>query len=517
MNKYIGGWTLCLMATVAGLAVSCADEWDEHYSGAARPSQTLWQAIQGRAELADFARLLQEKGYDRYLDSDQSYTVWAPSGSIDTTLVTGEAMSEDEVLLQVVENHIAHGVIAGSTVVNDTVLVLNGKRMPFVALNGVPAFNGASVSEYNIECSNGDLHILTGQAPYNHNIWSYLRQDASFSDVADYLYSFNEMVFDPDASVVSGVVNGQRVYSDSVFVLNNQLWQQIGYLNDEDESFTMLVPTNAAWQDMLANYRRFYNYADGGDSLAQAYASRAIVGNLVFAQNAQTYLPDWVSTDGNIFTSPYEEGGIFSHIDDSISCSNGMVYKSSEVDMDPYETLVSEIVIEAEDYDRYLVDIGRNTTGTRVFVATAGTGVSGSYYMQYTTSSVLSSQPNMTFVLPNMFSCAYDIGVVFVPQNLTRSGWVSNIEQKPNLVTFTLEDDASGETLETGEMEVPGTAVDTVWVVLGHEFPYCDYYPDRTDFSDAPVRLTISNAASRSNTNYTRTLNIDCIVLKPSN
>ena len=79
------------------------------------------------------------------------------------------------------------------------------------------------------------------------------------------------------------------------------------------------------------------------------------------------------------------------------------------------------------------------------------------------------------------------------------------------------DDDNTGEELESGEVEVPGTAVDTIWVARGYEFTYCDYFPDRTDLSDAPVRLTISNAASRSDSKYTRTLNIDCIILKPSN
>lgn len=518
ISKYIKGMALCVTACAAGgaLVSSCADDWDDHYTGLARPTQTVWQAIQSRPELADFARLLQAKGYDKYLDSDQSYTVWAPVGSIDTTLVTGEDMSEEEILSQVVENHIAHGMIAGSTVVNDTILVLNGKRMPFVAESGVPGFNGTPVTEYNIECSNGELHILTGQAPYNNNIWTYLRQDAGFSDITDYLYSFNEWVFDPENSVVSGVVNGERVYSDSVFVLENQLWDQIGNLNDENIFYTMLVPTNEAWQGMLADYRKFFNYEDGGDSLAQAYAMRAIVDNLVFAHNSQTYLPDWISTGGNIFTRPYEDGGIFSHVTDSVSCSNGMIYKSTDIYIDPYETMVEDIVIEAEEED-YQLDLGSSSSRTRVFVAAANTGVSGSYYAQYTTTSALTSRPNVTFALPNMYSCAYDIGVVFIPQNLTGRGWVTTIDQKPNLVDFTLEDGYSRDRLEVEDVEVPGTAVDTIWVARGYEFPYCDYYPDRTDFRDAQVQLTISNAASRSNTTYTRTLNIDCIILKPSN
>ena len=220
--------TVCCMAVLAsGLVLSCSDDWDAHYDGVPRPTRTLWQEITARPELSDFAKLLKGYGYDKFLDSGQRYTVWAPSGSIDTTLVTGEDMTPDEVMEQVVKNHIARGVIAASSVVNDTIKVLNGKPMPFVSEGGVPHFNGSPAKSFNIECSNGDLHILDCQAVYNNNVWSYLRQDADFSNITDYLYSFNKLEFVPELSTPGGVVNGEQVYTDSVFVLTNELWGRL--------------------------------------------------------------------------------------------------------------------------------------------------------------------------------------------------------------------------------------------------------------------------------------------------
>ena len=97
--------TICCMAVLAsGLVLSCSDDWDAHYDGVPRPTRTLWQEITARPELSDFAKLLKGYGYDKFLDSGQRYTVWAPSGSIDTTLVTGEDMTPDEVMEQVVKN-----------------------------------------------------------------------------------------------------------------------------------------------------------------------------------------------------------------------------------------------------------------------------------------------------------------------------------------------------------------------------------------------------------------------------
>lgn len=505
------------MLAFAWVAMSgCADDWDAHYDGQPRPEQTLWQEISSRPELADFAKLLQSRGYDKYLDSDQRYTVWAPVGHIDTTLVTGEFMTAEEVLTQVVTNHIARGIVPASSVVNDTVLVLNGKPMPFVAVGGVPCFNGSAVSEANIECGNGDLHILKMQAPYNHNIWSYLRQDSEFSDIADYLYSFNHMVFDPDASTPGGVVNGEQVYIDSVFVMGNELWQQIGYLNNESEDYTMLVPVNTEWHRLVDWFKTFYNYADEENlEKAEGYACRNVLDALVFDMGEQVGGTGyWETTSGLLFQNPYGEGGLFSGAT-PIGCSNGTILKGADIKLDPYGILAREIVIEGEDYDDYLLDGRYNTSDRPTKIAVAGTGVSSNAYMTFTSTSP-SRGAEVTFALPDVLSCAYDIGVVFVPTNMTRNGWSSTVVQKKCRVDFELEDGYTRERTSVEDVEIPGTALDTIWVARNHVFEYCDYNPDRESIDDAEISLTITATAKRSESDYTRDLYIDCIVLKPT-
>lgn len=517
-RKYARYAVCCSVVAASGLALSCADDWDAHYDGASRPTQTLWQEIASRPELADFAKLLKSRGYDRFLDSDQRYTVWAPMGRVDTTLVTGEDMSTEEVLVQVVENHIARGVIPASSVVNDTIQVLNGKPMPFVATGGVPSFNGTEVKMSNIECSNGDLHILGTQAAYNNNVWSYLRQDASFFHIADYLYSFNEMVFDPDASTPGGVVGGEQVYTDSVFVLSNELWSQIGYLNNENRNYTMLVPVNECWDKLVGSFKAFYNYKDEEEAeLATRYAQRNVLNALVFDMSQQKGRPDyWESTAGYVFYHPEEDDGIFAGTE-AISCSNGEILKGTDVKLDPYQVLASNIIIEAEDVGDYLLDGNYydEENDRPVFVAAAGTGVSSSYYMKFTTTNLLRGA-TVTYALPNVLSCKYDIGVVFVPTNLTRNGWVSTIDQKKGRVDFELKDGYTGEKASVKDVEIPGNKVDTVWVEKGHAFTYCDYYPERPSMEDAEITLKISSTPKRSESGYTRDLYIDCIVLKPT-
>ena len=523
INRYFNHWKLCVMALAAGAVVSCSDSWDDHYdekwNGA---SLTLWEEIESNEELKEFAQLLKKKGYDKYLNTTQSYTVWAPKGKIDTTLITGELMNSEEVLLQVVENHIARSVLPASTVIADTIMVLNGKYMPFVAnASGIPAFNGVALTNQNIQCKNGILHIMNMQADYNNNIWSYLKQDSEFSMLADYLYSFNKMEFDPDESTVGGVVDGEKVYSDSVFVQSNDLWPKIGYLNRENADYRMLVPTNGAWEEVVEKYGTYFNYPDDVDpSVATVYAKRAVVDNLVFDMRTQRHLPNkWVSTAGKEFEKPYEEGGLFSSVTDTIGCSNGEIFRTSTLNLDPFETLLDTIVVEAEYQVLYLVDKKNcSDDDIPVRVTAANIGLSNSMYMKFTPSSTV-LKPMATYAIPNTLSCSYDIGVVFVPLNLTRNGWVSNIDQKATRVTFELTDynrDRAERTLIVENVEIPGDKIDTVWVTKGHTFPYCDYYPEQ-DYDQSQITLKMTNEVRRNETTtHTRDMYIDCIVLKPT-
>ena len=60
---------------------SCSDEWDEHY-GQGNPmasEESLWQALQERPELSNFARLVENVGYEYYFGGDRMFTLFAPT------------------------------------------------------------------------------------------------------------------------------------------------------------------------------------------------------------------------------------------------------------------------------------------------------------------------------------------------------------------------------------------------------------------------------------------------------
>ena len=68
-------------AALLPFVASCSDEWDEHY-GQGNPmasEESLWQALQKRPELSNFARLVENVGYEYYFGGDRMFTLFAPT------------------------------------------------------------------------------------------------------------------------------------------------------------------------------------------------------------------------------------------------------------------------------------------------------------------------------------------------------------------------------------------------------------------------------------------------------
>lgn len=481
---------------------SCNGEWDGHYEDNVVESHNLWETINGNQDLQSFSTLLSQYGYDKSLSTDQRFTVWAPKGAVNTTLLTGTAMSTDEIQEQILENHIARSSFSVSSLTNDTIKVLNGKIMPFVVTDGVAMFNGVPAVTTNVKCSNGILHIIENQAQFNHNVWTYLRQDNDLQSLADYLYSFNRKVFDPDASTVGGVVGGEKYYSDSVFVTSNDLWSDIGNLSDESKGFIFLAPCNSTWEQKVEEVSAFYHYPSNDDSSVKGldYARKNIVQNLVFDTKGNMSMPSYFSQN----------------VSEYVSCSNGEIRKTQDLALDPYETIAQPIVIEAEQESMYqTVKNNCADDDLAVTMKAADVTMSGNAFLPLTTSSAI-LKPSVTYALPNVLSCKYDIGVVLVPQNMTAYGYSSTIDQKKSRLNFELKDGNSGKSESFNQLVYDGTKVDTLWITKDHVFDYCDYYPDGIDKSTSKVTLKITNDARRSETSeFTRNIYIDCIVLKP--
>jgi hypothetical protein len=489
---------------------ACTDKsWDEHYAADTSivADKNLWENIEATPELSAFAALLKETGYDKILSQSQAYTVFAP----DNNALAGFEKTGVDVKTELVENHIARFVITASGDGQNNIYMLNRKLINLSRQGDEYYFGSVAFTGKDLVANNGIVHVLSGYETYFPNIYELLAKHAGLDSLRKYVYSFDRIEFDEDASVPGSVVNGELTYLDSVFVNSNELLRRLGYINREDSSYTLIAPSNTAWKEAYERIKNDFVYynatAATADSLQQANTRFALVQDLFFSNNVQPSPADsLISTSLHTFYNPQE---LFDNSEE-VNTSNGSVYITDLLKIKPGESWLQPIKVEAERV------LGRENTLSNVDarrVVSSEFAVSGSRYLQVTPSTA-SGNPTITFEIPNTLSSTYNIYCVFVTPLAANANAVG---MKANKVFFRLNYiDATGtpkmsQYPETGAFETNPNVMDTMLVAQDFKFPAANYGEETTT-----VKLQVlSRVSSNETVTFSRELLLDCILLVP--
>lgn len=531
-----------LMAFLPLMALSCQDEWDEHY-GQTNPmasQESLWQALKGRAELSNFVRLVENVGYEYYFDGDRMFTLFVPTNDclteadVDSLTEVYNAQksnriknNDNTVIKQVLQNHMAMynytAIASGDSV---QMMMLNGKYS-YLADGGV---NGVKYLSSNMLYRNGVLFTVGSRLPYFANVSEYFTMDDELDSIASFFSRYNVYEFDASRSVPGEIVDGKTVYLDSVMNLKNVMFDELGYINREDSAYWMVVPTDRQWRKLYEEYKTYFNYDNRTakrDSVENVMTHKAIVQGTVFNMNVQPSVNDSVlSTNYNKANyryykclRPFDEGGVFSGAR-SVECSNGKVFISNNWAIDKRTTFFQEVKIEAENA-YYQDSIAKCKEPVGTYTVPSGNPlygqVSGNAYVQVEPRNTAVT-PLIRFTIPNLLSnIGYDIYAVFAPAIASDTLATDTLPLK---VKFSLKyNDQDGRQVNDIKMENPegGTyvyettpnVVDTILVARDYKIPTCSY-----GLSEPQVRLTVESDRGTAS-KYTRILRLDCIVFKP--
>jgi hypothetical protein len=514
INKIItgAGFLLC------GVFACTDDTFDRHYH--ADPNivaeNNLWESLTSIPELSRFTEWLKIYGYDESLSQTQAYTVFAPNNEALALLDT----SGMDVVAELIENHIARFMLPLPGNAATMVATLNRKRINFENLAGNYYFGSAAFTNpvKSLVASNGIIHVLNSYESFFPNTWEYLSKGTGLDSIKNYLYAHDEMEFIPELSVPGDIVDGQQTYLDSFFFNNNTVLSRIGYINQEDSSYVMIVPDNTAWIEAYNRIKDdfvYYNKSAAiADSMQRTSASFALVQDLVFNNRTQISPQDsLVSTTKHAFFNPQS---LFEGANPPVTTSNGTVYVTSQLKFNAWESWHEQILVEAER------TFGReNTLSTPLVLRTTdGTAaISDLRYLQLepTTST---GNPTVTFEVPNTLSSYYNIYCVFV------SGKVRNPNAeglKPCKVYFNLSYlDHSGNFAidrfpESGTIETDPNIIDTVLVASNFKFPTANF-DEKKASGENDVKVTlkvVSNVGRSETTNFSRELLLDCIYFEP--
>lgn len=541
-----------MVVFATGAMTTACSDWDDHYdvSSAVEGSATatLWENIQSNSNLSQFAALLKKTNYDKVLDSDQTYTVWAPlNGTFDYDALS--SLGDDKLVREFVQNHIARNNYPASGAVDERILMLNEKVLNFEG-SGQYTMSGVGVAQPNVASANGVLHTINNKLEFLASIYESL--DASqfaIDSVANYFHQFDERVLNESKSIKGSVVNGEITYLDSVFDEDNSrfiLYRAL--INKEDSNYTMIVPTNKAWAKAKELISPYFNYVD----------------NFKFAENANTSNPVDVQIDGTylrdslihltlmrslFFNNNLFDNGALKTLADGqrlvvdslvntsyrklyaedaanlfegttrVDKSNGAIFVTDSLRLHPWSFWNPMISVEAEVSSNIAA-----LSGTRsINQITAGTQnpeiqghVSNNAYLEARPATA-SGNPTINLYLPNVLSTKYRIYGVFVPSDITNRYATDTLGNsiRVQLIYNNEQGTIPRAPLLLSNITTNPNKIDTV--ALG-EFEFPIAYYGTGDYSPI-LRLTGTvsgrDVDEEGNPLYSRVIRLDCILLVP--
>ena len=477
------------MAIACGMlaATSCTDYIDYNTVPEAidpAADKTLWENISANDNLSDFASVLQRVGYDKVLNTPGAYTVWAPiNGSFDMDSLSqvSDAKVEKEFLRNVIASYTHR-----ENDLNDTIVyMLNGKLLKFSNKN-TPAlsFDGQSIlpnsinpAVFNYPSVNGLLYNVAVPAAFRYNGYEYISEAADIANsMATYVKKYETIILDEASSIKGDIIDGVQHYDDSVVIITNTLIEENlrAQINNEDSTYTVLIPTDEAWEEAYKRISSYYKYipkiayqdlqstavgtnkgttgtimkADLGKvettlssapagsefSTAESYwtdsiTKRWITNNLIFSETNRKYNSKLItgmsfaendtlySTTRNYLTNPtlLDEATI-----ERIKLSNGHARIINRLPFTPEDTYAP--VIRTSNVGRIVTATGSGYTYERIHKVNLDPKVcvleEGYPYLTYVKADIPSASnfaAELDFYLNNVLSTTYDIYAVIVP------------------------------------------------------------------------------------------------------
>ena len=559
-----------MMAAGMLTATSCSD-FDDYNEVQVNPEAaanlSLWENIEQNPQLSDFEELIKKAGFDDELQGSHYYTVWAPlNGTFDKSIYAD--MDQAALLKNFVYNHVADYNHPISGDINNKVFTLNRKTYNFTGVSGTFTFAGITLAQTNIPSTNGLMHTLDGAAMYYDNIYDYiLGLGEGYESINAYFKRYETSILDEANSVKGPMVNGLQTYVDSVMIVDNSLVRRLGaQLQNEDSSYTVLLPTDKAWENKYNAIKPYYNFITntvGQDLLGTSSSSnikqintgdidnayfqdsiiKRFITNTIVYSNNDTYNSFFVDgreitpTDsvrlpnGRKYSNPADL--LAYQVGEPVKMSNGWIRNVDSIAFYSWETYAPEININPQSQAGLVTAAAASSGGVSVYFGDLVnkwgdfTETNGQFRFYNIEPSGDRTKPELHTFLPNVLSTKYKFYVVFVP------GAIIGEDNRPNQVNFTLNycdangklqkynfsSDLKNDNPKTQKPFVNDTSkVDTMYI---GEFTFpVSYYglPENGGKAIMPD-LKISSPMSVFNATllktYTRALRIAAIIMKP--
>lgn len=465
-----------IMAAAVALGLQGCSDWDDHYdangNNIAGADATLWEQINSRPELSNFATLLKKVGYDEVLNTNQSYTVWAPNNNA-YDFETYNAMSDSLLKAEFLNNHIARGYHRATGNTSERVHFLNKKVLSFTGEDNY-TLGGLAIDSTNILSKNGMMHLLDGVMEFRPNFYEFFNREHNdgfkSSIISDLFKSNMKREMDKDKSVEGPMKDGEITYLDTVYVESNKWFDRLNAkLTDEDSTYTMIIPSDAAWEKAYKHIEPFFNFPKtiqpftlendektgdltytiagrqeiDADSLQRTYTQLGILAPLVYSNTINPALREGKLPEGATDSIKSTYGNYQYNTYNFKDPNSSLVYDAKELFTGTKKETISNGVAYLTGDSLYLKTwtLINPTMRVRAMSGTSQAGISNVSLAQnvalsedarnpkvhgsihatafYQVNSNINAQPQVYFYGPKVNSTAYAVYLTMIPQNIT--------------------------------------------------------------------------------------------------
>ncbi|MCD7709766.1 MAG: hypothetical protein LUI04_00170 [Porphyromonadaceae bacterium] len=356
-----------MLAAVGCLAVSCNDQWDDHFDAHEILSDEV-EIYEGdvvsymkeHSTLSEITELFQQTGILETIVPEEEYTlVLCDNDHLDMS-----AISNDTAF---VKNSYSDISFSPSKLTNNFGIrtmyeTYYDKKM----LRVYEREDGLYIDEYKlaqqVKAANGYVYVIEGTIKPRESIYEYLQSlGDDYSLFKAYVAEYEESYFDAESSVADGVNDmGNTTYSDSVISVRNTLMDRytqtgLDYWNMRSENYTstMFVPSNQLIEKALNNaYTNLPIWLNRAVTASDSLKFKEWIVQACFSD--QRLSPDEVGPGGNDF---YCVGGYTRSVDEStdtetFSVSDSAYWRPSVqlVDFTKTDTVSNGVVYYLSDF-----------------------------------------------------------------------------------------------------------------------------------------------------------------------
>lgn len=309
--------------------------WDDHAKQDQLLKSNLTEAIGLQAELSTFYSVLKKTGYDKVLETPNSFTVFAPTNAA----WTGVDTSNVDAMRKLVGTLVVYkSYFTSDPTLYQSVKSINGKNLSYDS--ETQTFNGAKITSADLRAANGVIHQTDKIVERRNNIWEYLSSNPDYLQ-SQYIDGLNTRVMDMDKSVATGVdpVSGQIKY-DTVWKDQNSFFDKYG-LNKEDSLYTYVVVENDGFNLLYNKYKPYFNM--GVEAKTDSATRFNICQDFVFKGIVDLSGKDTLTSIDGVKVP------VTGQLVETYNSSNGRVYVLKESNI-RLRDKIKPVIIEGENY-----------------------------------------------------------------------------------------------------------------------------------------------------------------------